>query len=194
VKIGQSIIQNVPLFTTQGAELNVFGSPFDGLNVQGGVAYTNAFYGPGMIVSCGPGQTAAQGCDLATGTTDAEGRPAINTPLWKLSLSGDYEWSLAPGWLGTVAANATYTSPVQSLVAPDPLGRIGSGFILGARIGVRFDDERYGISIFGRNLTDAHVPGARLPVFLNGGDTLAHFQFFTPDANRVIGLSLDAKF
>jgi len=190
---GVNVFTNVPSLKTRGVELNAFGQPLKGLTVAAGVAYVDAYYGPGFITPCGPTQGAAQGCDLATGTQSAAGRQAAFTPHWKATLSGQYERPLSDSIAGFIEGDATYTSPITYAADYDPGSTIGDYLVIGARAGVKFDHGRYSISVFGRNLTDQRIPLYRL-AFGIFGDLYAHAQVLGPDSFRRVGVSLDAKF
>lgn len=184
---------NVPSLKTRGFELNLNGRPLPGLTLNGGVAYVDAFYGSNYVTVCGPTQTAAEGCDPTTGTQNAAGRRATYSPRWKATFSGQYQRSLSEGLDGFIQADATYTSSTVFTPDDDPLSRVGAFLVLGARVGVRTADGRYGVSIFGRNLTDQRVPLWRASLSF-GGDPAARLQTFGADSFRRIGVSLDAKF
>lgn len=188
-----NVFTNVPSIKTRGVELSAFGQPLKGLTVNGGVAYIDAYYGPGYITLCGPTQGAAQGCDPTTGTQSATGKQATFTPRWKVSLSGQYERPVTTRMDGFVQVDATYTSPITFSAAFDPGSTVGNYLVVDARVGLKFDDGLYGISVFVRNLTDQRVALYRSSLGLFG-DTNAHFQVFGPDSFRRIGVSLDAKF
>lgn len=179
------VFGNAPELTTKGVAVNLFGRPFDGLTGALGVAYNDAEYGEGYLVS-----------NLANVVVDADGNTLIGSAKWKATLSGEYVRSLSGGLEAFVQGDVLYQSRRQSNAANDDAVSIEGAAIVGGRIGVRFEDGRFGASIFVRNLFDEYRPAIRLatPTAAQQLDPTALSQFSGPESHRVIGLSLDARF
>ena len=132
----------------------------EGLNFNLGAIWNDATYGPGYKVSCSQQQTAAQGClpvfnaaNVQIGTADdAEGNRLIGAPEWKVTGNVEYARHVGSGLEGYVQADLVYTSRISFNAAYDPPASNAPATIVGGRIGVRTEDGRYGVSIYGRNL------------------------------------------
>src|SRR5690606_23222101 len=147
---------NAPSLTSKGVEFHVLGRPLPGLKLDAGGSFTDAKYGAGFIVSCGQGQTQAQGCETllnssgaAIGTgDDADGNRLIGTPRWKGTFSAEYETPISSTLDGFVQMDAVYTSKVNWSAAYDPRLSTPDAVIIGGRLGVRTSDARYGAALF----------------------------------------------
>ena len=97
---------------------------------------------------------------------------------------------------GFVQADMVYSSRIYWDAAYNPIAQNAPAALFGARVGVRFDRERFGVSVFGRNLFDTYRAASRFatPVAAQQLDPRAYSQISGTESRRVIGLSLDAKF
>ena len=196
------VFGNAPSLTSQGAELEVYGQPLPGLSINGGFAYIDAKYGSGYFVTCGPTQTAAQGClprtvnGHTTNQSNADGAPLVGAPKYKLTLSGEYFHRAFEGWDGFLDVDAVYTSSIYYNAAYDPGSVAGDHFVVGGKLGLRTPDSRFGVSLYVRNLTDQRIPTYLSPTPLAAqlGDLSAHSAEWGPESFRTFGVSLDAKF
>ncbi len=194
--VKEFIFGNAPSLTSKGVEMNVFGQPVKGLTLNLGGNYDNAKYGPGYLVSCAQGQTAAQGCDPTSETADAGGNKLVGTPEYKATASGEYAHSLAASVAGFLQLDAVYTSRINWSQVYDPLLTSAAATIVGTRIGIRTEDHRFGVAIFARNLFDTYRPSTRFetPVAAQLLDPRTYVQISGPESRRVVGISLDARF
>lgn len=201
--LGVFVYGNAPSLTSKGFEVHVLGRPAPGLTVNGGASYTDAKYGAGYVVSCGQGQTAAEGCMtlrdssgavIGTGD-DAVGNRLIGSPRWKATFSAEYERPITSQLDGFVQVDAVYTSKVSWSAAYSPRLATPGATIVGGRLGVRTNDGRYGLAVFARNLFDVYRPTVRIATPV-ARQLLAesYAQFSGPESHRIVGVSLDAKF
>jgi iron complex outermembrane recepter protein len=194
---------NAPSLKSKGASLTLFGKPAQWLSLNAGLMYTDATFGPGFIVQCAPGQTAAAGCQTfprpGGGTftgDDVTGNRLPNSPKWKFTLGGDITAPLSDSLDGYLQFDGVYTSKQRFSQAFDP-NRIGeSQFLAGGRIGIRTSDDRLGLGVYVRNIFNK-----RNPVFIGPnplgaltGDGLSYFQVFGTDSYRTVGASVDFRF
>ncbi|CUS45538.1 MAG: TonB-dependent receptor [Pseudomonadota bacterium] len=196
---GAFIFGNAPKLTTKGVSFNLTGRPTRGLTLNLGALYNDARYGAGYLVACAQGQTAAQGCmTIAPGVTvdDAGGNRLTGAPEWKVTAFSEYAATLTGNIQGFVQADMAYTSRINFDAAYSPQNTNAPAAIFGGRIGVRTVDERFGISVFARNLFDIYRPVVRFatPVARQQLDPLSFSQISGPESRRTIGVSLDAKF
>ena len=199
----QYIYGNAPSLKTKGATLTLFGRPAPGLSLNAGLSYTDARYGDGYVVVCAQGQTLAEGCEpifvggVQTGTgDDAGGNRLVGSPKWKATFSGEYEAGISSNAEAFVQADVVYTSKVNFQASYSPLATNAAAAIFGGRVGVRFNEGRFGASLFVRNLFDTYRPLVRFatPVAAQQRDPRSFAQLTGPESRRLIGLSLDARF
>jgi iron complex outermembrane receptor protein len=180
---------NAPYVLSKGVDLNIFGRPMTGLEINLGILYNDATYSPDFIVACKQGSAA--GCL----TTSVEN--VVFSPDWKVRMSADYSMNLAASLQMFVGADVNYATGFNYSSTPDPALRAPSYTVLGARVGVRTDDERFGVYVFGRNLADKRIPtmiAADSSGASNGGAGQSYTQNLSIDSYRMIGLALDARF
>jgi len=182
---GAFIFGNAPKLTTKGVSANLFGRLVKGLTANLGVAYTDAKYGAGYSV-----------LNFANVVTSAEDRQLIGSPKWKVSASTEYSAPVVSGIDGFAQLDVVYRSRTFSNAVNDRILSNEGAAIFGGRLGVRTSDERYGASVFTRNLFDTYRPTARFatPVARQQLDPGSFSQFSGPESRRVIGMSLDARF
>jgi len=195
---------NAPSVTVKGAELSAFGRLTTNFTLNLGAIYNDAKYGNGYFVGCAANfQTAADRCTTVVnpnGSTakeaNASGNPLVGSPKWKVTLNGTYTHALNADLDGFASADGVYTSRIYFDQAYDPTDTTGSHVLLGAKIGVRSHDGRWGVYIYGRNLTDERVPQFRFvtPSGTLLGDSNTYSQTFGADSFRTVGVSFDARF
>ena len=192
------IFGNAPKLTTKGVSFNMTGRPARGLTLNVGAVYNDAKYGDGYFVACAQGQTAAQGCTTVGGAAvdNAGGNRLVGAPEWKVTAFGEYVTTVAGSLQGFVSADMVYTSRVNFDAAYSPDNSNAPAAIFGGRLGIRTDDQRYGISVFARNLFDVYRPVVRFatPTAQQQLDLKSFSQISGPESRRTIGVSLDARF
>lgn len=193
------IFGNAPRLTTKGVSINLLGRPIRALTLNIGAVYNDAKYGDGYIVACAQGQTAAQGCQtLPSGAKvdNAGGNRLVGAPMWKVTAFGEYVANISDRIDGFLQADMVYTSKVNFDAAYSPQNVNAPAAIFGGRIGLRTDDQRYGVSVFARNLFDVFRPTVRFatPTASQQLDPLSFSQISGPESRRTIGVSFDAKF
>jgi iron complex outermembrane receptor protein len=192
------IFGNAPRLTTKGFSFELVGRPTHGLTLNVGAVYNDAKYGNGYFVACAQGETVAQGCETVGGAQvdDAGGNRLVGAPAWKVTAFGEYAATLTGNIKGFVQADMVYTSRINFDAAYSPQNTNAPAAIFGGRIGVRTDNDRFGISLFARNLFDTYRPTVRFatPTALQQLDPVSFSQISGPESRRTIGVSLDAKF
>lgn len=179
------IFGNAPELTSKGVSAQLFGRPARGLTLNLGVMYLDAEYGPGYAIA-----------DFRNAITSAEGRQLVGSAKWTITASAEYSTTLSGELDAFVQADAVYRSKSFSNATNDPILATDGAAIFGGRIGIRTDDERFGVAVFARNIFDTFRPSTRFatPLAAQQLDPLSFSQFVGPEGNRVVGLSLDARF
>lgn len=196
------IYGNAPSIRSQGVELSVMGKPTRELTLNGGFTFTDATYGDGYLVACGPMETQAQGCKtytvgaVTTTASDAGGRRLAGTPRWKIVASGEYRAPLSDSVELYVQADVVHTSSIGFTASYDPLAATGSHTPVGARVGISLDGGNVSLSVFGRNIFDERIPLSvvQTPLASQLRDMGSYIHILSPESIRSIGVALDFKF
>ena len=184
-------LTNAGKLITQGAEVEAILRPLDGLSLSGNLAYTDTEV-RGLIVSCYPGQTAAQGC--ASGRQDVTGEALTNAPKWAWSLSANYGADIGNSLRGSANLSFTYRSKTLFSYRDPNTEQPGYG-LLNGRLSLAAQDGRYELSVFGKNLTNQHFASFIGTGLLDTSATGAGYtQLLTPDAFRTFGVEGTVRF
>lgn len=193
------IVGNAPKLTTKGVSASIIGRPMRGLTLNLGALYNDAKYGEGYFVACAQGQVGKPGCTtLATGAsiTDAGGNPLTGAPRWKVTAFGEYAARVGDDAEAFAQADMVYMSKIYFDAAYSPQNVNRSAALFGGRIGARTVDQRYGVSVFARNIFDVYRASVRFatPTASQQLDPLSFSQISGPESRRTIGVSFDARF
>ncbi|HWW59407.1 MAG TPA: TonB-dependent receptor [Sphingopyxis sp.] len=184
-------LTNAGKLITQGAEVEAILRPLDGLSLSGNLAYTDTEV-RGLIVSCYPGQTAAQGC--ASGRQDVTGEALTNAPKWAWSLNANYGADIGNSLRGSANLSFTYRSKTLFSYRDPNTEQRGYG-LLNGRLSLAAQDGRYELSVFGKNLTNQHFASFIGTGLLDTSATGAGYtQLLTPDAFRTFGVEGTVRF
>ena len=163
-------ISNAGSVHAKGFELETVASPVDGLLLNAAATFSEAVYGarvftPGYHAGAtGPGGNvcgitpAALGGNVApAGPRCLQSNTITQAPKWTLTGGGRYEMPLEGlGWKAFIDANIIYRSHYNTGSDLDP-EKVQDGFALvNGRIGVRTEDGRWEVSVWGRNIFDRH--------------------------------------
>jgi len=131
-------LNNVAEAEIKGFELEVLGVVASGFTVNGGLGYTDAEF-------TDVGSAAAVGL-----TTDTK---FSRTPKWTFNIGAQYEQELSNG---TVLYRVDYSwrDKTQAIELPQPLIDADSFGLLNLRIAYEHGDDRWGLALYGTNLTD----------------------------------------
>jgi iron complex outermembrane receptor protein len=184
---------NAPYAVTRGMELNVFGAVTRDFYLNADLLYDNAYFSPAFKVECSS--------PIGPVPCQALGQLPF-APVWKATLAGEYHRNLTNGVQGFLQSDFTFTSSYPYGSPPPPNSDIsGARYLLGFRLGARFDNAKYSVAVFCRNCLDERYPEFATPYTLNGsvggapaGQPPAQSQVLSLDSYRVVGVTLDARF
>jgi len=116
-----------------------------------------------LVQPCYFGQTTAQGCTVdsdGNGVGDQQnvsGKGAINTPKLKYNIGLNFDMPLS-GMAWDLYSSAAYVwqDKVQFNLNYDPLTTQDSYGLLDLTLGMRSQNDRYDVALFGRNVTDKY--------------------------------------
>jgi iron complex outermembrane recepter protein len=204
---GRFRVTNAGKLETQGIEVELGVRPATGLSLSLNGSYLDATFADFQNIACFTGQpilpfgtvrtsdrqcirsSAAAG---ATAVTNGTGNRLTNAPELTLSLSGRYEKPIG-ALTAFMQSNYQFRDKVSFSAAGDPnLVQKGFGIINGS-IGIGETGGGWTATLFVKNLLDKFYATNIIsqPVLNAPG---VYSQFYTPDARRIIGVSLGLKF
>ena len=179
---------------TKGVEADLTAIVAPGLMITAAAAYIDAKYGQFAPISCDPLVTLS-GCVLiAPGLYgyDASGKRLSGVSKWKTSLAAIYERPIGHGLEFNASADYGWRDGYNASATGDPATLINSYGILGATVGIGSENDRWKLSVWGKNLTDKRFPSALFGTPFGGkGD---YSQVLTGDAFRRYGVTLNLRY
>lgn len=171
------IAGNAGKLRTQGveADFNWRVSGLDGFSLRGAVAYNDAEY-QDYIGQCYPGQSVAAGCNQlknaagAFTSQDFSGRTPPKAPHLAGRAGFTYETSVgSSGWGVRLTSDVSYTSKYNftDALRPDSIQKAFTK--IDAAVSLLGPDERWNLSLIGRNLTNRRVVTAANDIPFTGG-------------------------
>lgn len=146
------IVGNAGEATTTGLEANLRWQATDNFALRASATYNKGEYG-GYRTQCYTLQTAAQGCDAATGTQDLDGKPLPRAPEHTFGIGGIYTADVGFGTL-SLGADAYWSDEYQIETTNNPFLVQDSYWRVDASIGLESPDGHWRGMLIGRNLTD----------------------------------------
>lgn len=170
---------NVPQVVSKGAEVDLRARPLPQLQI-------------GLSVA------AILGTEYPSGFTfngvNVGGQRLLYSPKLKSTLSAEYGWSLPGDYELKLGGDLLNKSAVRYCNSLDANCSFKGHAIAGARLAVRSPDDKWGLTLFGRNLGDQRVPGAIIFPLPGKGGGSGFAYSLSENSFRVVGLTLDAKF
>lgn len=177
---------------TDGFEVNVNARPASGLTLTLGVVYNNARYANGVVFNCGPTQVAAGSCpdNPSAGFQVIDGKQAIFVPKWKVVSTVDYTVPVSDDMKLNLRAQYNWHTAIQGTLFEDPLTLAPTRGQLDASIGVGSKDDRWSVTVFGRNLNDSFYYGWLNTVSVIG----TNYGNLPRDFHRYVGVRLQFQY
>ncbi len=144
------IVTSVPEVISQGVELEAFWrTPVPGLTTNLAVQYTDAHYGeigsltqPGSFLALNPGLFLLKDAQIT------------HSPDWTVTGGFDYGFPLFSSLAGFIHMDARWQSSMNTGSNLDPRKLQDAFAVVGLKLGVTTQDERFGLEFFARNLFD----------------------------------------
>ena len=147
-------IGNAAEARTEGVAASFNWLATDHLSFNGNVGYNRARYQDFRNAPCYAGQTAALGCIAAT--QDLSGTALVRAPDTTFSIGADYKANFTSGWVADFSIDGAHSSSYQTHTDNHPGGMQDGYWRLNAAVHVMPEDERFRLSLIGRNLTDEY--------------------------------------
>ncbi|MDA5195044.1 TonB-dependent receptor [Govanella unica] len=167
-----TVTENAGKSRVQGFEIELSAIPVEGLSVSGGVGYTDAKF--------------KRLAPTATVTLDSR-FPKI--PEWTISGAVQYDFAIGDLGMLSFGADISHRSSYYNDVANSKTSFESGVVLIGTRINYTSPDNRWMLSLFGTNLTDARY-------IINGLNSFGSFGTASADYGRPRewGVSLKARF
>ncbi len=181
-------LTNAGTVRSQGVSLDFDWRPISSVTVSGGYSYDHAFI---VAFKCA-GQT---GASLTSCRTVHDGHLLPFAPRNKLSI--DSSWLLplnGASFTTRLGVTYSYTSLINYDLDQDPIARQPGYSLVGAYVNFGWDDDRYSLSLFGRNLANQFYTDFITPT--GSGYAPGSYQRLQipRDATRYWGVRASAKF
>lgn len=139
------LLVNVPKSSVKGAEVQADIVPTPGLRFTIAGTYLDTEINGSYVDS-----------DPFGAFGERAGEPIQYTPKYQVQLDGQYDWSIGSGTDAFIGADMQFRSDTNSSFGRDRIFDIRDYTLIGLRGGLKFDDGRYHVSAFVRNLTNAY--------------------------------------
>jgi iron complex outermembrane receptor protein len=182
------ILLNADELVTRGFEAEFSALLTDTSEISLNAAYIDAQFEKFLNAPCYAGQSRISTSCAASNTQDLSGSRLPNTPEWSFNLRGKQDFTL-PGlsWRAFATVDYGWRSDVQWNVLQSPDGIEPSYGLLGASLGLRSENERFHVKLYGKNLTDKfHTSGIVVD------NQITHF--LPPDYRRIVGIDALMRF
>jgi len=149
------LLLNVPESNIQGAELEITSRLLEGLTVSASATYLDSEIRDydGVVGS----RTLPNGL-LEAVTTSYRGVSLPHAPRWSYSLRADYEHGMGNGLVGFAGVGVDGQSDsigvLTAISEEKDLFKIDSYALVSANLGVRTEDGRWQVMLWGKNITD----------------------------------------
>ncbi len=171
------VTRNVPEVISQGAEFEILTRPMENLTIQGGVTYTDATFDSTVVFAATPGNTVFAGDPLAL------------SPELTVTGAVTYEMPLGDNLRALFYLDGRWNSEYRTqTLNRNPITDNEAFAIINGRVGIGNPNGRWGIELWGRNLTDEfyHVGG-----FIA---TLQNTAVVYPSEPATYGITLRARY
>jgi iron complex outermembrane recepter protein len=156
------ITRNVPEVVSQGAELEISARPIDGLTINGGLVYNDAYFDSTVVFNP----------TSPVGNTVNAGDPLSFAPEITVTGAIAYEVPLGGDLRALFYVDGRYNGEHRTqILNREPNGQTDNGAyaIFNGRIGVGPENDRWSVQLWGQNLTDeTYYVGAFQATLQNG--------------------------
>lgn len=139
-----NLLVNIPKSKVTGFELQAIVRPTAGLTLNGGVTYVDSEIGD------------FTNFDPFGAVKNFKGEAFPNTPKWQWTLAADYDFPISEGLNAFVGANLNGRSSANAALGQNAILRVDGYTLLDLRAGFGSADDRWKVSVWGRNVTDKY--------------------------------------
>ena len=183
--ISNNLTLNAANSISKGLEMEAAFLPIDGLTIRANAGYLDAYYTSfcANFVATNANRPA---CGNQPGEVDNTNLTPSNAPRWTLALTAEYRMPVSDIGALRFHLDEAYTTPMWTADDNNPISYRSPEALLNAAVGFSVHDDRYTVSIWGRNLTDRIVTEAGVTAY-------PLFSLWNPTPPRTFGLTFAAK-
>jgi iron complex outermembrane receptor protein len=122
------------------------------------------------------------------------GQRLLYSPRNKVTLNGDYSWDLPGDYQLKFGGDIVYKSRTRSCNTLDYECGFGGHSVASLRLALRSPDDKWGVEIYDRNLSDKRVPNAIIYPLPGKGAGSGFAYALGENSFRRIGVTLDYRF
>jgi iron complex outermembrane recepter protein len=201
----ETVVENAASARTRGLEVEFLAAPVTGLQFNATIGYLDARYrnfnSPIIVDVCNatgapgaacPGQPVTR---TVIGTEDLTIFRMRRAPEWTFSLGGQYEQEVMEGIVGSIRLDYRHNSTIYTTVRNQDFGKRRPTGLLDGSIAISDVDNKYRLSLYGKNLTDEIYVNSSLAIAdgaLAYQGSLGAFASYAP--RRELGVELAVKF
>jgi iron complex outermembrane receptor protein len=183
--ISNNLTRNAANAISKGIEIEAAVLPVDALTIKANAGYLDAYY----TIFCAnfvATNASRPACGNTPGEVDNTNLVPSNAPRWTLALSAEYRVPLSGLGALNFHLDEAYTTSLWTADDNEPISYRAPEALLDAAIGFSAADDRYSVSVWGRNLTDRIVTE-------DGVTAYPLFSIWNPTPPRTFGLTFTAK-
>jgi iron complex outermembrane receptor protein len=183
--ISNNLTRNVANSISKGVELEAAFLPVDAVTLRANVGYLDAYY-TSFCANFVATNTGRPACGDQPSEVDNTNLVPSNAPRWTLALTAEYRTQIAGIGALNFHIDEAYTTSLWTADDNAPISYRSPAALLNAAIKFSAADDRYSMSIWGRNLTDRIVTE-------DGVTAYPLFSLWNPTPPRTFGLTLEAR-
>jgi iron complex outermembrane receptor protein len=122
------------------------------------------------------------------------GQRLMYSPRNKATFNGDYSWNLPGDYQLKLGGDLVYKSRVRYCNTVDPECGFGGHAVQSLRLALRSPDDKWGVEVYDRNLSDKRVPNAIIYPLPGKGAGSGYAYSLGENSFRRIGVTVDYRF
>jgi iron complex outermembrane receptor protein len=170
---------NVPNVTTKGLEADIRARPVPELQLGMSLA---------VILDT------AYPTGFSFDNVNVGGQRLMYSPRNKATLNGDYTWNLPGDYQLKLGGDLVYKSRIRYCNTLDPECGFGGHSVQSLRLALRSPDDKWGVEVYDRNLSDKRVPNAIIYPLPGKGAGSGFAYSLGENSFRRIGVNVDYRF
>jgi iron complex outermembrane receptor protein len=183
--ISNNLTRNAADSISKGVELETAFLPIDAFTIRANAGYLDAYY-TSFCANFVATNARRPACGNQPGGVDNTNLVPSNAPHWTLALSADYRVPIEDIGAVNFHFDEAYTTSLWTADDNEPISYRAPEALLNAAIKFSAADERYAVSIWGRNLTDRTVTEVGVTAY-------PLFSLWNPTPPRMFGVTATAK-
>jgi iron complex outermembrane receptor protein len=183
--ISNNLTLNAANSISKGVEMESAFMPIDALTFRANAGYLDAYYSS-FCADFVATNASRPACGDQPGEVDNTNLTPSNAPRWTVALTSEYRMRVSDIGALNLHIDEAYTTSMWTADDNNPISYRSPEALLNAAIGFSAADDRYSVSIWGRNLADRIVTEVGVTAY-------PLFSLWNPTPPRTFGLTFAAK-